>query len=353
MKFRNSTLIAAFGLFCSVLNAQSIEVPQTKIPMFTKIAADWCPPCGGWGWNFYEGALDDNSAKAMVWTIHHSGGLTNSTASKLAHNFNIIGQPEFYLDMTKEPVNSSNYTTYFTTLSNQVNNLAAGDPLAQTGLIAAHADGELKVVTKTRFFNPTDGGEYRLGVYLVEKLYVGFQQSQGNNAQHKELFRRKLTTDDFGMLLSDQAIAAGTEFSLQTSVPWSEITYPQSNIRIVTVIWKKDGNRYLAVNTNYTDFIQDGLVSTNERIEPDLTLQIWPNPLEDQGSLWLKNPVQLQRLNIDLFDRSGRLIKNLFNGQVPAGENNLPFSVAGLPQGSYLIRATTATESIARWAVVK
>lgn len=348
--FTTSFLLLLAGL----LHAQSIQIPAKQIPVVTKIAADWCPPCGGWGWSFYDGAYQDNSANALVWTIHHSGGLTNPTANKLAHNFLIIGQPEFYLNMGKRPVNSSNYTTYLNTLKTDVDNLAGQSPLAQSGLIAAHADDQLKVVTKTRFFNATEGGEYRIGIYLVEKSYFGYQQSQGNNAHHKQLFRRALTSNDYGMLLSDQAIDAGTEFSLETAIPWSEVSaYTQSNLRVATIIWKKDGNRYLVVNANFTDNIQDGLVATNEPTDPKLALQVRPNPVEGAGQLWLKSPSKFNRLTVEILDRAGRKVRNVFDGPLPAGENTLPFSVEGLPSGSYLIRAAGGLESISSWVVVK
>lgn len=40
----------------------------------------------------------DNSAKAVVFAIHYSGGLQNQTASALTTNYGAVSQPRFILN---------------------------------------------------------------------------------------------------------------------------------------------------------------------------------------------------------------------------------------------------------------
>ncbi|MEL6649215.1 MAG: T9SS type A sorting domain-containing protein, partial [Bacteroidota bacterium] len=50
-------------------------------------------------------------------------------------------------------------------------------------------------------------------------------------------------------------------------------------------------------------------------------------------------------LNVQMLDMNGRLISNLYEQMVPAGDFILPVSLNDLPPGMYLIRASHNAQS--------
>ncbi|NLI97301.1 Omp28-related outer membrane protein [bacterium] len=55
---------------------------------------------------------------------------------------------------------------------------------------------------------------------------------------------------------------------------------------------------------------------------------------------------------LDIFDASGRLVKNLYNGHLSAGANILPFSVDNLATGTYFIKLNAGERSTIKKLVV-
>lgn len=68
-------------------------------------------------------------------------------------------------------------------------------------------------------------------------------------------------------------------------------------------------------------------------------LEVYPNPATDHinvsFSLTAKDIV-----SIELLDMQGRLVKQVFNGLLPAGTQHLPFGISGLSKGLYLCRVS-------------
>ncbi|MEL6842889.1 MAG: T9SS type A sorting domain-containing protein, partial [Bacteroidota bacterium] len=75
-----------------------------------------------------------------------------------------------------------------------------------------------------------------------------------------------------------------------------------------------------------------------------LQATLYPNPAEDhaQVDLHLERPGVL---NVQMLDMNGRLIANLYEQMVPAGDFILPVSLNDLPPGMYLIRASHNAQS--------
>ena len=90
------TLLVLLIFFGFAMSAQVPDAPQTSMPVITKIAATWCPPCGSWGWDFFEHMLEDNTDDAIIMAVHHSGDLVNPTASALTSNLNASSQQDSF-----------------------------------------------------------------------------------------------------------------------------------------------------------------------------------------------------------------------------------------------------------------
>lgn len=39
--------------------AQDIDVPRVKKTFIVKLTADWCGPCGGWGWQWFDSMIHE------------------------------------------------------------------------------------------------------------------------------------------------------------------------------------------------------------------------------------------------------------------------------------------------------
>ena len=66
--------------------------------------------------------------------------------------------------------------------------------------------------------------------------------------------------------------------------------------------------------------------------------KLFPNPASDG---WTQLDLRLHeagKLHVDLLDLQGRLIRTLYNDELSSGNYLLPVSVAGFPQGFYLVR---------------
>lgn len=74
----------------------------------------------------------------------------------------------------------------------------------------------------------------------------------------------------------------------------------------------------------------------------DLSLQLTPNPIVDQGQIKFKLPFgSVVRLSI--FDARGAECMVLSNRKVDAGDHHLNFGTSNLPSGHYYLRLATAT----------
>ena len=349
-KFLLSLLIAGF-LNCAA--GQNIVVPYVQKPVLTKRTAEWCINCGTWGWTMFEGLIEDNHPNALVIAAHYSGDLANQTATDITNNFGGFGQPTFFMDNENQLASVINYPTKLEEIKLKVTAAGGINPLAQTGIMAVYNDTELKVHTKTRFFEATSGAYY-VGIYQVDKSVIFFQQGQGNDADHKNVLQASLLGDSFGTLVAEGAVAAETDFDLTATIDLSEVD-DMDNLRFATIIWVKVDDKYEVVNSNFSDDISEEEVVATEDLErqvPEFT--VTPNPADNQSDIQLRLETDLGQVELKLFDAKGQEVKVLFSGNLNAGSHNFEIERGpAISGGLYFIRLRAGNDVLSRKLIFK
>ncbi|MGC8803765.1 MAG: T9SS type A sorting domain-containing protein [Bacteroidales bacterium] len=104
------------------------------------------------------------------------------------------------------------------------------------------------------------------------------------------------------------------------------------------------------LSTEYvTPSLKEQIVDTETAIDaigqtPQLAAQVFPNPVTSNAFLQLYTPYN-SKFQIDLFDMSGRLVRNLYNGLSAAGASQIAIP-SGLKSGVYLIKVNSDKETI-------
>lgn len=333
-KMKKTFLQLAFMLFFfNSFFAQ--EVPEIQRPLITKISATWCPPCGGWGWNFFENLVIDNEEKATMIVAHHDGQLVTIAGDAFSTNFNSLYQPYFYIYNDDVGASSSNAATKRTEVKDMVDVEAAKSPVVNAGMnLFLSGNNSLTIDAKTKFFQAASG-EYYLGIYAVENEVVNFQQGQGNDAIHEKVLRGSLLDETFGELLMSGDVPVGSEFTNSFSIELDD-TWNLNHLEIVTIIWKKEGDTYVAINTNLSsDFMTVGNVNI---LLENTSMKILPNVISSQAIVNIDLEKELQAATIELFDLDGKKIADIFQGKLPSGNSQFTLQRSSVPtQGMYFV----------------
>lgn len=314
-------------------------MPQTQRPLITKRTASWCSICGGWGWTFFRNLLDDNKNKAVFFADHYSGDHTTPTSLAIAANFGGVSQPIFFLNNQNQNVTSGNSATSRTNIRNQVNAAFDTPPVVQSGIrpVLNAAANTLSVQAKARFFQNASG-EYYLGIYLVRKEFIGTQASQGPNAEHKEVLWGHLSSEVFGELIGNGAIASGTEATVDGQI--SVAGLDPSKLRVVTVVWRKEGNTYLVVNTNEEDsFLEPS--TTEDVLAGRHQMRIFPKVIQDEGRIELELAGSVPSLRVELLSGAGQVVETLFSGTAAPGTHHFAIRRGRHPAGLYFVRLSS------------
>jgi hypothetical protein len=320
------------------VDAQQITVPQTQRPLIVKRTASWCTLCGGWGWTYFRSLLEENQSKAVLWANHYDGIYMNPTTTAIASNLGGVSQPLFFLNNTNQGVSSSNTASSLANIRNQVNSAYATQPIVQSGIrMSIQGDQNLVAQAKARFFQPANG-EYYLGIYLVRRSFTGFQANQGNNAEHREVLWGHLTENVFGDLIGNGSIAEGTEVTVNGQIPLNGIN--PSTLRVVTVIWKKEGTSFRVVNSNESiTFTQP--TDTDDLLPLGLTaFNIYPDVAQDRFVVSFSLEQSLE-VNLDLFSANGGKTETVCRGRLDSGSHTYYIRKDNKPAGVYFLRMSS------------
>ncbi len=263
MKNFNLSILTLLLVASTHLHVSAQEVDPSQKSIITKISATWCPPCGSWGWDFFEELLEDHNDAALVIANHYSGDLRNPTAEAIEENFRNIGQPSFYLGNQDQNVTRTNVGDRRTSIAERVDAEAAMSPMANSGIYTRLDDRSLHVDARTVFFEDADG-DYYLNVYVVEDKVIADQASRGNDVEHSAILRTGLEENPWGIEIISGSASAGdaveTDFDFEIPSDWVI-----ENIILASVIWKREADdSYSFVNTELFTNWQDLISATTD-----------------------------------------------------------------------------------------
>jgi hypothetical protein len=223
-------------------------------------------------------------------------------------------------------------------------------PIANAGLLLELDGSDLSVTTKTKFFQEATG-EFYLGVYFVENEIIAFQASQGNNAVHEKILRGSISNGSFGELLGNGTIETGTEFDHNFSA--SILDMNVDHLEVITILWKKEGDTYMVINTNIsTDFQQTS--STENALEQSITFEVIPNVVHEMSNISISSQNSIKRAKISLVTASGRHIETIYAGSLLAGNSNFSFhKTTSLASGVYYITLESEEGILTRSVMIK
>jgi len=330
-------LLLLVALSSTSLFAQ-LEVPEVQRSLVTKVTATWCPPCGGWGWDLFENVLNDNATSAVLIAGHYRGSdLETVAGNDLADNFQVSGQPSFYLGNTRQSASSGSAATSRVNIKAAIDAQASLQPSANAGLVARGVQGRsYQFETETRFFQAVNG-EFYLSVFAVEDDVVNRQTNRGVDAVHKRVLRGNID----GELTFGQEIVNGTVAEDQTFSTSFTFDFPQAwdidKVRLATVLWKKNGDAYEFVNANEVESSDwTRLVSNSEEL---VRSEFGITGFGESGILTttLDFSSEAQDVSLELIDASGRQLARRQLGYTPFGKTQVVWDEVNLTSGVYVV----------------
>lgn len=343
MKIKFSAFLFCLGLLAN-LNAQEINKKQWTL--FTKTSADWCPNCGTWGWNLQKQLVEKFENKnCITWAAHVSGGLKNNASSDIAANLGVNYHPIFFEGQTNMNASSNNVAAKVLEAESivELNNLL--DPLAGVGVEATiNDDNTIAVKASVEFLTAVEGGNYFLGLYLVEDNLVHYQQNIGPNAVHRYVLQRSLLPTTFGNALVSGEVAKGQTFNIETTV--ENIEGVKANLKVAAILWNRttDG-KYRFFNGNQ---VAVSIVSSNEDVLTKHNIKALFQQNDLQLSWQLAQP--LDKLSFTLRDIQGKILWNAQFEQEVTGNKNINLAA---PAGTYILQVHDGTREIASKKLIK
>ena len=197
--------------------------------------------------------------------------------------------------------NNASKRSFFAIKTTENNQLS---PDVQTGIEATFKGNELIVNYSTKFFNSLSG-DYYIGIYLIEKLVVGYQASRGQNAQHKNILRKELSDNTFGVKFESTDEGKVFDGSIQ-----SDITgYDPKNLEIVSIIWKKEGNKFKIINSNIDKDVIETNTSSNQYINTNInSFEVYPTVFESNTSIKISTIESIKKAEINLYNMNGKKV---------------------------------------------
>lgn len=340
----NKILLSSLILLLFTMTISAQEVTTKQLHLITKRTADWCPKCGDYGWTLFknlEKKLD--KSKALVWAIHHSGSLINSTSAALDDSiFGGFGQPIFWLDDADLLVDADNYVEAEQLVLDVVNSGLFGDGYIGVGMnIESNQDNTINIATAVKTFENIAGNSYRLGIYLVNDSLVSFQQNIGLDAVHSGVVTKSLIPEKLGQFVFSAPIAKDAEVKMR----WENIdlglpgNVDRNNYRIAALLWAKDsGGTTRFFNGNVVN-VGSALGTSNQDISKIDEITVFLN--QNQDLLFIKSDDDVNEIiQTNIYNSVGLAVKHVFNRQGNANAT-IEFPDA-LSPGVYYFKASSA-----------
>ncbi|WP_235295664.1 Omp28-related outer membrane protein [Portibacter marinus] len=303
-------------LFCFLTTFSFAQSQSTKQKtLVTKRTATWCPNCGNWGWDFAKALEELENDNAILVKAHYSGDLLSQAAVDITKNFDAIYQPEFYLNEVRQDVGNSSWSGKVSEFDKAINENAERD--ARVGFeISANIEGSTITTEVTLEVLQDLQGNYFLATYLLEDGVINDQSGRGNDVVHDHVLRASLTGESFGQEIFIEGADAGSTLSLGYENTGEEF---QSGIfRILTVVWKKEGERFTVENVHSAPVQQFSSVEFTMLPESDLKIYQRDQYIQLEFNI----PAGMDKVEVTIMDVDGQVIHS-FPTPVQEGMNEV------------------------------
>lgn len=353
----------AGGMLVTTANAQAPVPAKENLGLIGKITANWCPPCGSWGWQLNGDMLSAAGSNATGLSIYSStrtdndnDKFQNQAAYDLAQKITLSGYPSFSWNMNDvSSQNSSgggvNTAGIKSDVADSVTALAAAPVIASTGMTYTIQGDMVTVETKTKFWEDANG-TYNVAVYLVEDGALAGQASQSGIVGHKYVLRSSMTPSTWGEQIATGAITANDEFdktftfdlssSITPAYADQPSTWDKTKLKPFAVIYKSSGpGSYDYVNgaKKYSFAASVGNVSGNVS-----NVSIFPNPAAADATVSFDTHVNTTA-SIQVIDAMGRSVYNSGSIEVAQGRYLHTINTSGLAAGIYNVTVQTENGS--------
>jgi len=237
------------------------DVTEENNSFVVKFSGTNCGPCGGWGWTMASSLKDGVEGSGEYMTAYGqnfvAGLYVIEAATTLQDAWGATGYPHFGANgsVTTIPRTSGvNTTAEEDEIYERVNAHAAADVVANTTVKYEIVDGVMNMKYKTTAWS--DLSAPYLAIYVLEDKVKGYQagHSEGNNALHKNILRKEVTSDaGYGSQI--EGLAVGTDVSGEATID-IDADWDESHIKVIAVMYNKVGTKYNFVNLSAATLVE-------------------------------------------------------------------------------------------------
>lgn len=313
-----------------------------------------------WSWSFPGGTPNTSNDSIPVTTYNTPGTYAVTLiASNSAGSNTITRTSHVQVSATTATYGAGNYSEGLenpaTFISDYTIVNPQGNGWTRITTSAATGSGSLKLTNSSSMTGTTDefvGPSINMSAINspVFTFKIAYRQRTSSNTDRLRVY----SSTNCGQTWSQRYSKIGTTLSTGAATNTSNWTPPSSEWRTETVtlpstvtgqpnvrfkfVFDSDGG-----NNIYIDDIN--ITGVTGIDAPDAGIQqfaVYPNPLQDNSVVTFSLD-DAQKVTLQLFDMSGRLVMDMYNGELGAGQHQFPIQTAEkLTSGMYFVRLTTA-----------
>lgn len=314
MKTLTSFFVVTF-LIISTVFAQ--RIPPNK-PVIVKVTSTECNVCGLKAWDELKEVIDLYDDDAVIMAVHplELSLLFSNTSLEFVENMpQFFGTPSFYINREVQP-----FSFWLGGVRETIEAFQERQVIAHPFVNYTIEDNELKVEVKTEFFKKANR-PHHVSVFVLEDEVVEDQSSRGPDETHSKILRTHIGEAVFGTLLSEEPIEIGQVFSNNYSLTLNE-EWNANKIQIAVIIWERNTDNYVIVNSNVATEPTALSTSTNFLEAAQVELSIQPTILVDATTINVTLPTALENLNLNLMNVLGQTVQTVFSGDLTKGNHS-------------------------------